>query len=236
MTCSEAKTLMLTRIDEMTKEEAEGLRRHFAGCRECAASMQESKSVFLRLKALRSFEPVLEKAEGLTSDILNSVERARQTRARGLNAFSVHVFGFLSGRAARILYGMFVLTSVCMFLIQQLGVATSVQSLERSMVQRGENGTGIRVVYTVPSSLVNRLPQSEQMRSYVGREETEEQNGNLVIDGRSLSRVVGVVGSAIFRSGNILAGEKSRKSFESIVKALEQSVSARVTIRSKERL
>lgn len=235
MTCSESKQLMLMRNDEMTKQEADGLRRHFAICRDCAAQMQESKTVFQRMEALRSFEPVLENAEGLTSDILNSVERARRTREKTIMGSSVHVLGFLSRRAARTAYGVFVVVSVSVFLAQQFAVATSIQSLETRMVQQSENGTGVRVVYTVPSNLVNRLPQTGQMRSYFGKGETEEQNGNLVIDGRSLSRVVDLVGSAMLRSGSIVAGEESKKSFESIVKALQQSVSARVTIRSKER-
>jgi len=234
MTCSESKQLMLMRNDEMTKQEADGLRRHLVSCRDCAAQMQESKTVFQRMEALRSFEPVLENAQGLTSDILNSVDRARRTREKTITS-SVHVLGFLSRRAARTAYGVFVVVSVGVFLAQQFAVATSIQSLETRMVQQSKDGTGVRVVYAVPSNLVNRLPQTGQMRSYFGKGETEEQNGSLVIDGRSLSRVVDLVGSAMLRSGSIVAGEESKKSLESIVKALQESVSARVTIRLKER-
>ena len=235
MTCSESKQLMLMRNDEMGKQESTDLRRHVEGCRDCAALMNECESTFRRIEALRSIEPVLENAEGLTTDILNSVERARRKRGRAIDGSSARIFGFPAPRTARIAYGVFVLASVGMFLIQQLTAAASVQSLEKKMVQRGEEGMGVRVMYTVPSSIVNRLPQSGQMRSYFGEGETEEENGNLAIDGRSLSRIADLAGSVMSRSSRVVIGEESRKSLESIFKALRQSVSARVTIRSKER-
>jgi len=235
MTCTESKRLMLMRKEELSREQSDKLRLHVKSCSNCAAYMQETKDVTRGMETLRSFEPVLKDPEALMSDILNAVEKARRNRADVTVGFSGRMFAFLSRRAVRVAYGMFVLGSVGMFLAQQLTVAADVQLLEDKMVQWREDGTGVQVVYTVPSNLVNRLPQSQQMRSYFEREEARERDGLFVIDVRSLSRAVDVVGSLLFRSTDLLPGDEGRRNLETLVETLQRSASVRVTILSKER-
>ena len=78
MTCAESKRLMLMTKDEMSKQEGEGLRRHLATCADCAALLEETKTALGRIEVLRSFDPVPENGDRLTSDILNAVEKVRR--------------------------------------------------------------------------------------------------------------------------------------------------------------
>lgn len=236
MTCAESKNLMLLRGDEITKLQSEEMRRHIRTCPGCTAYMQEVKSMAQTIEELRSFQPTLTDPKTLTSEILNAVEKARRSRAAVSTGFLNHLFEFLSRRPARIAYGIFVLGSVGLFLVQQLAVATDVQRLEDKMVQRRYDNTGIQVLYSVPSNLVNRLPQSKQVRSYFGNVDTEEQNGLFVVTGRSLAKAVDLAGSIIFRSNSAFSNDASRKSLETLAETLERSASIRVTIRPKERL
>ena len=133
MTCTESKRLMLMRKEELSREQSDKLRLHVKSCSNCAAYMQETKDVTRGMETLRSFEPVLKNPEALMSDILNAVEKARRNRADVTVGFSGRMFAFLSRRAVRVAYGMFVLGSVGMFLAQQLTVAADVQLLEDKM-------------------------------------------------------------------------------------------------------
>lgn len=236
MTCSESKTLMLMRKEELTKEQANELGRHVKTCADCAAYMQETKDVMRGMKAIRSFEPAPRDKQVLTADILDAVDRARRNHSAAGPSFFHRLIEFLSYRTVRIVYGTFVLGSVGLFLGQQLSVATDVQSLEEKLVQRQEGKSGIQVVYAVPSDLVNRLPQSGQLQSYLETSTAGADEGLLVvIDRNSISRAIDAVGSVIFRSTNIITDDASRKSLEALVETIQKSASARVTIRSKER-
>jgi len=235
MTCAESRDLMLMRKSELTREQENQLRGHFKTCADCAAYLQENKDAMRRMEALRAFEPVLKNAQDLTSDILNAVESARRGATQAAASSSGRVFQILSYRTMRILYGTFVLGSVGLFLAQQLAVATDVQSLEEKLAQRRGGKAGIQVMYSVPSNLVNRLPKSKQILSYLGTADAGERDGLFVIDGSSLSRAVDVVGSVIFRSTDAFSDDVSRKKLEALAETIQRSVSARVTIRSKER-
>jgi hypothetical protein len=226
---------MLMRADELTKEQAKELGRHVKTCADCAAYMQETKDVMRGMKAIRSFEPAPRDKQVLTADILDAVDRARRNHSAAGPSFFHRLIEFLSYRTVRIVYGTFVLGSVGLFLGQQLSVATDVQSLEEKLVQRQEGKSGIQVVYAVPSDLVNRLPQSGQLQSYLETSTAGADEGLLVIDRNSISRAIDAVGSAIFRSTNIITDDASRKSLEALVETIQKSASARVTIRSKER-
>jgi hypothetical protein len=219
----------------LTKDQANELGRHVKTCADCATYMQEAKDVMRRMKALRSFEPAPRDPQVLTADILNAVDRARRNHGAAGPSLFGRLIEFLSYRTVRIVYGTFVLSSVGLFLGQQLTVATDVQSLEEKLVQRQEGKPGIQVVYAVPSDLVNRLPQSGQLRSYLETSTAGADEGLLVIDRNSISRAIDAVGSVIFRSTNIITDDASRKSLEALVETLQRSASARVTIRSKER-
>ena len=235
MTCAESRKLMLLRSDELTKEEMEGMRRHVKTCADCAAYMQEVKSMTRTVEQLRSFQPVLKDPETLTAEVLHEVGKARPSRSTGPAGLSGRLLELLSRRAVRIAYGMFVLGSVGLFLIQQFAVAANVESLENKMVQRQVENTGIQILYAVPSNLVNRLPQSPQVRSYFGSGEAEEEGGLFVITGRSLSKAVDMMGSLVFRSNNAFSNDASRRSLETLAETLQRSASMRVTIRPKER-
>lgn len=236
MTCAESRSLMLLRSDELTKEQAEEMRRHVKSCPNCTVSMQEVKNMARTIGNIRSFQPILKDPERLTSDILNEVEKARRGHRAASGGPADHLFELLSRRAARIAYGIFVLGSVGVFLTQQLAVATDVRSLEDKMLQRQYDNSGIQVLYAVPSNLVNRMPQSQQVRSYVGTAEAGEQDGLFVISGRGLAKAADLAGSIIFRSNNAFSNDASRKSLEVLAETLERSASIRVTIRPKERL
>ncbi len=235
MTCAESRDLMLMRKGELTKGQEDELRRHVKTCAGCAAHMQVSKDMRRKIESLRLYEPILKNPQALTSGILNAVENERRTRnaANAAASSSGRVFGFLSYRAARIVYGMFVLGSVGLFLAQQISLATDVQSLEEKLVMRRDEKSRIQVMYSVPSNLVNRVPNSKQILSYLGTE-AGGRNGNFVIDGESLSKAIEAVGNVIFP--NAFSDDMSRTKLETIAETIQRSASARVTIRSKEPL
>lgn len=235
MTCTESKMMILMRPEELTTAQSAELGRHVERCAECAAYLAGTKSTLRGLESLRSFEPVPDDPQTLTADILTAVENARRRGAAGSSGFYDRFLEVFTSRPVRIVYGTLALGSIGLFFVQQLGSAADIQSLEEKLIRQGNEKAGMQVVYAVPSNLVNRLPRSEELQSYLETAPPRKNDGRLVVDKTGLSKIVSIVGNAIFRSANIVKDDASRKRLESLMETLQRSASARVIIRTKER-